>query len=87
MTLRNSKPIVARCEPCLKCGAPVNWSERRRLFGLLHRNGESGLTKDEAAALMPRCSKCATELLIKSGFYGERKRRRKLRPRSHSLAT
>lgn len=46
---------------CIDCGLPkLTWRDQRAQYGRAIR---SGLTADEAKALMPRCQKCLTKTL------------------------
>jgi hypothetical protein len=49
---------------CKACTVTMlTWSEQKRQFARCIQ--KYGLTKDEAAKLMPRCQKCVTEVLGK----------------------
>jgi uncharacterized protein with PIN domain len=45
---------------CLHCNRELTWAEQRRQFGRVMR---TGLTVEEARALLPRCQKCMTLVL------------------------
>jgi hypothetical protein len=57
-----------RMNVCLDCERPiVNWREQRRGYGRLFREG---LPPETIKTLVPRCSKCITELLRRVRQHG-----------------